>query len=148
MAVTDEYLENQVLTASPHQLHLMVLDGAIRFARQGALGMADGSGESVRWALNRARNCVTNLIGAIRSDSAPEVAEPQKQLFLNVYWNLAVAEIERNPQRIEDGLRILQMHRETWVELGQKLHANGQSAAAKHAAIPEPHLSSGRSWMT
>lgn len=148
MAATDEYLENQVLTASPHQLHLMVLDGAIRFARQGMAAMSDGSGESVRWALQRARNCVSDLIGAIKPQTAPELAEPQKQLFLNVYWNLAVAEIERNPERIEVGLRILQMHRETWVELGRKLQVSGPSAAAKRSSILEPHLATGRSWMT
>lgn len=148
MAATDEYLENQVLTASPHQLHLMVLDGAIRFARQGMAAMSDGSGESVRWALQRARNCVSDLIGAIKPQTAPDLAEPQKQLFLNVYWNLAVAEIERNPERIADGLRILQMHRETWVELGRKLQVSGQSAAVNRSSIPEPHLATGRSWMT
>lgn len=148
MAATDEYLENQVLTAPPHQLHLMVLDGAIRFARQGAAAMTDGGGEAVRWSLARARNCVTDLIGAIRSDPAPELAEPHQRLFLHVYWNLAVAEIERNPARIADALRILNLHRETWVELGQKLQTAGASAAAKHSAIPEPHLTTGRSWMT
>lgn len=148
MAATDEYLENQVLTASPHQLHLMVLDGAIRFARQGMAALSDGSGESVRWALQRSRNCVSDLISAIKPESAPELAEQQKQLFLNVYWNLAVAEIERSPARLEDGLSILQLHRETWVELGQKLQTSGQSVAAKRSAIPEPHLTTGRSWMT
>lgn len=148
MAVTDEYLENQVHTASPHQLHLMVLDGAIRFARQGQLALAENGSEAVRWALNRSRNCVSDLISGIRDDAAPELAQQQKQLFLNVYWNLAMAEIERSPQRIQDGLRILQLHRETWLELGEKLQTESPAAAAKRASIPEPHVMTGRSWVT
>ena len=34
-----EYLETQVLTASPEQLHLMVIDGALRFARYGLISL-------------------------------------------------------------------------------------------------------------
>lgn len=152
MAATDEYLENQVLTASAHQLHLMVVEGAMRFSRQGLAAMADEGWEAVRWSLTRARNCMTDLIGAIKSDSSPVLAEQTKLLFLNVYWNFSVAEIERNPQRIHDGLRILQMHRETWVELGGHLQANSLTSGPKgtlnRSPVPEPHLSGSRSWVT
>jgi hypothetical protein len=49
------------------------------------------------------------------------------------------------PAAVQDSLRLLQMHRETWVELGRKLQSGAQSAI--RSIIPEPHLSTGRSWV-
>jgi len=146
MTATEEYLENQVMTASPHQLHLMVVDGAIRFARQGQEALEESRWEAVRWSLTKARNCLTELLGGIKAEAAPELAERTKAIFMFVYRNLAVAEIEHNIAAVQDSLKLLQLHRETWVELGRKLQSSTQSAM--RGIIPEPHLSTGRSWMT
>ncbi len=146
MTATEEYLENQVMTASPHQLHLMVVDGAIRFARQGLEALEESRWEAVRWSLTKARNCLTELLGGIKAEAAPELAERTRTIFMFVYRNLAVAEIEHNIAAVQDSLKLLQMHRETWVELGRKLQSSAQSAM--RSIIPEPHLSTGRSWMT
>lgn len=153
MAAVDEYLENQILTASPHQLHLMVVDGAIRFARQGLAALEEQRWEALGKTLNRARDCVTELIGGINVHQGPEVADHTKTIFLFVYRVLVVAELERKPEQIDDAIRLLHMHRETWVELGQKLKAGSvaaaqPNAAPRHPVVPEPHLTASRSWST
>lgn len=152
MPAVDEYLENQVLTASPHQLHLMVVDGAIRFARQGLAALEEQRWEAMGKTLNRARDCVTELIGGLNVHQGPEVADHTKTIFLYVYRALVVAELERNPRQIDDAIRLLNLHRETWVELGQKLKAGSVAAAQPSAAprqvIPDPHLNVSRSWST
>ena len=40
-ATINPYLRNQVLTASPEQLRLMLYDGALRFMRAGKVGLAE-----------------------------------------------------------------------------------------------------------
>jgi flagellar protein FliS len=145
MPVTDDYLENQVLTASPHRLHLLVVDAAIRFARQGLAAMEDSRWEAMDQAFSRARDCVTELIGGINPDVAPDIAESVKSLFTFVYRRLVLGELSRNPQNVQDALKLLQMHRETWVELGAKLQAATEQTPA--AAVPSPHHA-GRSWVT
>jgi flagellin-specific chaperone FliS len=47
MTTAAEYLEAQVLTASPHRLHLLVVDGAIRFARQAQAALLDRKWEQL-----------------------------------------------------------------------------------------------------
>lgn len=147
MTTTAEYLENQVLTASPHRLHLMVIDGAIRFARLGLTAMLERRWEIMGQNLDRARDCVTELIGGLNASLEPQIAEQIKALFVFSYRSLIAGELERLPQRIEDAIRILNLHRETWVELGLKLQSD-PTAAVTRQQPPSPHMSLGRSWTT
>ena len=142
MPTVADYLENQVLTASPHRLHLMVVDGAVRFARLGEAALAEHRWEAMGTALARSRSCVSELIGGLDPQQAPELAERWKSLFVFVYHNLTMAELERNSQRIADAVRILELHRETWIELGLKLRGETVSTSTPMAG---PH---GRSWST
>lgn len=143
MAVAiDDYLENQVLTASPHRLHLMVVDGAIRFARQGEAALHEDRWEAAGHALGRSRRCVSELISGLKLEHSPAVAERLKSLFVFVYQRLTLAELQRDPQKINDAIQILELHRETWIELGLKLRTELNNDAS---LVPAPH---GRSWTT
>jgi len=141
--VADAYLETQVQTASPERLHLMVVDAAIRFARQGAAAMAEKKFDVSYEALNRSRACVNEMITAIRSEPNPELAEQIKGLFLYVHRNLVMADLHREPGLIADGLQILEHHRQTWTELTEKLR-EGQAAAVPASDVDGAE----RSWST
>lgn len=145
MTTTAEYLENQVLSASPHRLHLMVIDGAIRFARQGLIAMEAGQWEATGQNLDRARDCVTELIGGLNSAADPRLAEQMKSLFVFTYRSLIAGELERQARRVSDAIHILGLHRETWVELGLKLQTEPDASPVRPSP-PMPHLL-GRSWM-
>ena len=134
-----EYLETQVLTATPYRLHLMVVDGALRFARTGLSAMESGDWETLDLALSRSRDCVSELLSGLRSETPSDLVDSVKSLFAFVYRSLALADPERNPQRIADAIRVLEMHRETWIELGEQL------GRPTDENIPAPHA---RSWTT
>jgi len=136
-AAAQEYLESQVLSASPHRLHLLVIDGALKFARIGLAALERADWEALDAALARSRECVAELIVGVKTDAGLEWAEAFKGVLGNVYQNLAMADPERSSQRIEDAIRILEIHRQTWVELGERL------AEQQASVVPEPHL---RSW--
>ncbi len=134
-----EYLETQVLTASPHRLHLMVVDGALRFARRGLQALELQDWESLEASLSRSRDCVTELIAGLRAEASEELIASLKSLFAYVFRNLAIADPERDPQLIRDAIRVLELHRETWIVLGERLSDTPASQ------IPSPHATS---WMT
>jgi flagellar protein FliS len=136
-----EYLESQVLTASPHRLHLMVVDGAIRFARRAEMALEMHRWDELDAALSRSRDCVAELLGGLDAEQSPDLADRLKALFAFVYRNLALADSERNAPRIQDAIRILEIHRETWIEVGEQL----VKEAAGDSSVPTPHA---RSWMT
>lgn len=141
MANVAEYLEAQVMTAGPHRLHLLVVDGAIRFARRAQEALEHQRWEELDAALSRSRDCMTELIGGLDAERSPDLTDRLKSLFAFVYRNLVLADLERNPVRLRDALRILEIHRETWLELGEQL-AREQAA---REAVPTPHA---RSWTT
>ncbi len=152
MMGADEYLEIQVMTATPHQLHLMVVDGAIRFAKQAEAAFADEDFETSHFSLNRAREFVNELIGGLNPDHAEELVNRLKGLFGFVSQNLVRADLERDPQLVRDALKILGMHRETWSELGAALSAEQQQASTGsqgegNSGPREPHLP-GNSWVS
>ncbi len=117
----DEYLETQVMTATPHQLHLMVIDGAIRFATQAEEALQEDDFETSHFALNRSREFVTELIGGLDQERSEEMVKQLKSLFMFVYHNLVNADMKRDVSMVQDALKILKMHRETWMELGEKM---------------------------
>ena len=117
----EEYLETQVMTASPHQLHLMVIDGAIRFATQAEEALQEEDFETSHFALNRSREFMTELIGGLDQERSEELVNRLKSLFMFVYKNLVNADMKRDVSSVQDALKILKMHRETWMELSEKL---------------------------
>ena len=140
MTFATEYLETNILTATPHQLHLMVIDGAIRHATgaETALQSRDfGQGQT---QLSRANQFVAELIGGLDSTRQPQVVDRLKSVFVYVQRTLADAERKHDPQLVTDALAVLRLHRKTWVALGEQL----AQEAASHC--PPPHT--GFSWST
>ena len=136
----DAYLEARVMTAPPHQLHLMVLDGAIRFAKQAAAGMEAEDYETAHFSLNSSRDFVSELISGLDEDDDTELVDRLRQLFVFVFRSLIDADAKRNPRLIRDALQILEMHRDTWMELIEKL--------PQENAVHQPDVSGPRSWLT
>lgn len=121
MNVDEEYLEAKVMTAPPHQLHLMVVDGAIRHATRAQQALEDQDFETAFESLGSARDFVSELISGLKAEHAPEIVDSLKALFVFVYRKLIEADVKHDPQLVRDALSILRQHRETWAALSQKL---------------------------
>lgn len=139
-----EYLETQVLTASPERLHLMVVDAAIRFGRQGEQALESQDRELSLAALDRSRSCVNELLSGIVSDPNPELAERLRALLLYVHRNLVQADLTHDPQLVREALSILEIHRATWLELIDRMQPE---PAAERDILPM-HADFQNSWTT
>ena len=129
MMYADEYLESKVMTAPPQQLHLMVLEGAIRHARQARIALEQQDWENLYHALNRSRDFISELIGGLNPDPAPDMVESVKLLFLLAFRQLALADMNRDMHALDSAIHILSLHRETWLELMAQLP--GQATATQ-----------------
>ena len=130
MTAADPYLSTQILTASPYRLHLMVIEGAVRFGSLGAMALEEHDLETAHLALGKSRDFVSELIGGLNDEYDPLLISRMKQIFLFAYANLAEGERDRDPAKVREALRILEMHHETWVELGSKLQTASDLTAA------------------
>lgn len=108
------YLETQVLTAAPQKLRLMLIDAAIRLARQASDAHAAGNGEQFCNSLERTREIVTELISGIRPENT-ELTQAARALYGFIFRSLSEAQLYKDPQKIEDALRVLDQERQTWL---------------------------------
>jgi flagellar protein FliS len=116
-----QYLKNAVMTASSEQLHLMLLDGAIRFALHGLEAIKADNIEEMFNALERAQRIVLELSNGLRREANPELVDRMTALFAFIYRRLVDANMQRETPPVEDALRILRHQRETWALLIEKI---------------------------
>lgn len=127
-SASHEYLKGAIMTATPEQLQLMLLDGAIRFATRGVEETRRNNLEGMFNNFDRAQRIVLELSYGLRRDANPTLVDQMSQLYNFVYRRLVEANVKRNTSAAEDALRILRHQRETWQLLVDKVRTVPQQA--------------------
>jgi flagellar protein FliS len=118
---TNAYLKTQILTAPPEKLQLMLYEGAIRFALQAKNQMIAGNFEQSYDLLVRAQNIVLELICGLRPESDPSLCKKLASLYFFIYRRLVEANVMHKTSAVDDAVKILEIQRDTWRELLEKL---------------------------
>lgn len=126
------YLRTQITTASPEQLRLMLLDGAIRFARQGREGLVSSNHENVYEGFMRSRNIVLELTN-MKPDIDATLRSRINALYTFIYMQLVEASFERDLAKADKAIELLEYERETWV-LAMQRAAELRRGAAQESA--------------
>lgn len=135
------YLRTRVLTASPEQLRLMLLEGAIRFLRQGRDGLARKDFEASFEGMSKARNILIELMNSMRPEVAPELCSRVHGLYVFIYQTVVEAGMEKSIAKADKAIEMLEFERETWVLTMEKAAAErrgGKVAAAEAPIATEP----------
>lgn len=138
-AAADAYLESRVLTAAPYQLHLLVVEAALRHSRKALEALEQKDFEVSYFALTKARECIDELIFSLNDEPLPDLSEGMKQLFLYVHRCLRLADLTHEPKQVADGIKILEMHRDNWmlaIERAAQERAAGETGSASTPAAP------------
>ena len=120
----EHYQTAQILTAAPPRLRLLLIDGALRFANQAQRRWQEGCHEEAAAAVARCLEIVAELMASAataRSNTGRAVAS----LYAYVYRTLCEARRHRDPNRLEDALRVLRIEHETWQAVCERLGGSG-----------------------
>jgi flagellar protein FliS len=131
------YLKTKVMTASPAQLRLMLLDGAIKFLQQGKAGLAAKDYEASYNGFSRCQDIVMELISGLRPEQSRELCDKLSGLYTYMYTQLVRACVERDAEIAEEVLGLLRYERETWVMLMDQLEQENAAGAADAADIAQ-----------
>lgn len=112
--LTNAYLRNKVLSASPEELRLMLLDGCLRFCRQGREGLAARNFEQSFNGLSAAKNILVELVTGMNRDANPELCDRLAALYMFLYRRLIDANLEKNPAIVDEVIALIEYERETW----------------------------------
>lgn len=115
----DAYLETQVLTASPIQLRLMLIEGAQRFARLAREAFAEGRKEEGQVCVGRCQQVLVELLGSLQPNG-----NAVSQSLVGVYAFLvrSVSEVIllEQPEQLDEICRVLAEEQVTWRMLADR----------------------------
>ena len=135
----EAYIEAQVMTATPQKLRLMLIEGAIRFARQTIHHWQAGDNDRALESIIRCRNIISELLSSIRVDES-ELTKQVARLYLFVFQSLTEAQLRRDAKLVEEAIGILEVERETWRDLCEKMPHAPERTAAHRATAPQEIL--------
>ncbi|MEM9083714.1 MAG: flagellar export chaperone FliS [Planctomycetota bacterium] len=137
--INNPYFRTKVLTASPEQLRLMLIEGAIHFMELGRDALEVKNFEVSFENLSQAKAIVLELINALRPEHDPQLAEKLSGLYTFMFTELTQAGFDKDPKRVNSVIRLMEYERETWILLMEKLAKdNGEDSTALSAnTLPE-----------
>lgn len=136
------YLRTKVQTASPEQLRMMLIEGAIKFSRQGRHALSQHDFEGMYNGLSRTQKIVLELANSLNRAADPELCDRLSALYTYIYRRLIDANMERDLAAIDEVIDLLEYERETWALALKKLsdaRENGEDPVAEaRAKLPAP----------
>ncbi|MCH5252745.1 MAG: flagellar export chaperone FliS [Lachnospiraceae bacterium] len=117
------YQRNAILTASPAELTLMLYDGAIRFCNIAIMAMEKNEVEDAHNNIRKAENIITELRATL--DRKYPVWEDFDRVYDYIYRRLTEANMQKDPEIVEDALKYIREMRDTWKEV-MRLNRTGE----------------------
>jgi flagellar secretion chaperone FliS len=131
------YLESKVLTASPQRLHLMLIEGAIRFGRQAEEALIEGDEVAAAAPLLRVIDIVGEMLASARANKS-ELNHKVANLYWYLFRRISEAKINADTAALAEVMRLLEFERQTWQLLCEKL---GSDSGAGNVATPHHRAS-------
>jgi len=126
----DAYLETQILTASPQKLQLMLIEGALRFARQAVEQSQQAKDDQAHESVTQCRHIIAELVNGVRADDS-ELAAKVAAVYTYLYQTITEAQLQHRWENLSDVIRVLEVERETWQQVCQQMPEAPPSNAAK-----------------
>ena len=115
-AYTQQYQQNQILSASPEQILVMLYDGAIRFTRQAMIGIEDGRASVKADGVSRAMAIITEFANTLDHEVGGEIAENLDGLYSFMIRELTQANLNDDMEKLKIVEGLLVDLRQTWIE--------------------------------
>src|SRR3954468_20507544 len=116
-----DYLETEVMTAPPQKLRLMLIEAALRYANRTLQCWQADQAEKGLDAMIRTQQIIGELLAGIKPDPDPQLAHRVAGLYVFVLRTLIIAQHGHSELRLREAMRVLEIERETWQQLCQKL---------------------------
>ena len=136
----DHYLFTEVKTAAPQKLQLLLIEGALRLANRTRQFWQQGHNDRATESLVRAQEIVGQMLAGINHKVGGDLARRVSSLYEFILRCLANAVSRHDDKSLGDAIRILEIERETWRQLCEKLAVNAPHANfgdAPRGALPD-----------
>ncbi|RCV90899.1 flagellar export chaperone FliS [Billgrantia montanilacus] len=112
-------VESGVMSASPHQLIVMLFDGAQGAVRAARIHMQSGNVAEKGKSISKALNIVNNgLLAALDTEKGGEIAERLGSLYEYISRLLLAANLHNDEESLDQAERLLEDISSAWREIG------------------------------
>ncbi|WP_379138032.1 flagellar export chaperone FliS [Paenibacillus sp. sgz500958] len=123
----EKYRQSSVKTSTPAQLLIMLFDGAIRFTKSGAEGIAAADIQKTNLNFVKAQAIVSELMAML--DPQFEISKSLYSLYEYIKHLLVQANVKKDKGLADEALTYLSELRTTWLEASKTAmtqeHSNG-----------------------
>ena len=119
----NQYQQNQVSTASPEQILLMLYDGAIRFTRQAIMGVEENKPDQRRVGISKSMAIIAEFSNSLNHEIGGQIAEDLDSLYDFMMRELTSANLNNDVEKLRVVETLLKDLRQTWgeaVEINRK----------------------------
>jgi flagellar protein FliS len=134
----NQYLEQEVMTASPQKLQLMLVEAAMRSAEKARECWHNDDNAGACEAIVYAESCLGELLGGLNYDDGGDLVRKLASLYMFAFRRLVDANQQRDEKLLDEALRVLGMERDTWRQVCEQCAAQEPTIATQVDAGPAP----------
>ncbi|MBV5318098.1 MAG: flagellar export chaperone FliS [Desulfobulbaceae bacterium] len=131
-----KYQQNQVLSASPEQILLMLFDGAIRFTRQAMLALEEDNIAGFGHGISKSMAIIAEFSNSLDHAIGGEIAENLDALYNFMIRELTQANLHKDIEKLRVVDKLLVDLRSTWGE-AIMINKQEQIPVARTLSIPK-----------
>lgn len=128
-----QYVDNQVMTATPGKILIMAYDASIRFGRIALERMKEGNLYEQGININKMQNIIMELMNTLNADANPQLAASLETLYVYMYDQLTQANINDDEKNLENVIGMLMELRASWVEAESAMRMGNDRALSQGA---------------
>ena len=133
---TNQYLQQQILAASPAQRVVMLYDGAIKALQTAKQAALDQRIQDRFNATQKATDIIAHLMDTLDRDKGGEIAAGLDRLYRHLLLRIVAINVKNDVTAADEVLGHLKQLREAWATLAKQQAAATATEAA--AAKPQP----------
>jgi flagellar protein FliS len=111
-----QYKQNQIETATPEELLLLLYDGAIRFLNVAKTGLAEKNIEKFHNNILKTQRILTEFMCTLDMEIGGPMAQNLMSLYDYMHYTLVQANLKKDVTMIEEVLKHLRALKQTWEE--------------------------------
>jgi flagellar protein FliS len=133
----NQYLNSEVLSASPQKLHLLLIEAVMRALRRGKQHWRLSENDKACAALIRAQRMVCEILGGFNREASPDLVRRMSNLYAFVFRLIVDGNRYRDEKKLDDALRILEVERGTWQAVCEQLGGAAGGGAGSASGRPD-----------
>jgi flagellar secretion chaperone FliS len=111
------YVSNEIMTASPNKLVLMLFDGAIKNLKLTELAMKEKNIEKINEYIQKTQKIIVEFMSTLNHKDGGDVAKGLQNLYAYMFTTLIQANTQKDLSKVQEVRGYMEELRGTWAQI-------------------------------